>query len=335
MALDARSYERAVQRLKEAAQLSISEELFRQHVQRDGKAALELSASEELEAGWSASQCLTSTPADELISRVYASGDGVMVPTITQQEKNHRRAKVVERRRKLSGKQRGKLRPLSTVGKGTDQRYKQVYVTSFYSQSQEQRLVGVSGKGVKGLWALFRRNAARIRLRGATERRGIVDGAVCLRSHLGKLPLQEVMLDFYHFSEHVAAAGKLTLGEERAKGWVEEILHLARHVGYEPMFQKLIDWRSSLRGGKRREADRLINYVAQRQEMMGYHRCDEHGWDVGSGPMESMCGVTTERIKGRGRRWNLDNAVAMMQLEALHQSNLWQGYWDKAFAGRN
>jgi hypothetical protein len=335
MALDARSFERAVQRLKDAAQLTISEELFRQSVQRDGKAALALSASEELEAGWSASGCLTDTPAGNVVSRVYGSGDGVMVPTITQQEKDHRRNKAMERRARMPRKQRGRLPRLPAVGKGTDQRYKQVYVTSFYSQSQEHRLVGVSGEGVKGLAKLLRRDAARIRLRGAMERRGIVDGAVCLRSHLEVLPLQEVMLDFYHFSEHVAAAGKLTLGEERAKAWVQEVLHEARHVGYEPMFQKLVDWRCKLRGTKRQAADRLINYVAQRQEMMGYCRCDEHGWDVGSGPMESMCGVTTDRIKGRGRRWNLGNAVAMMQLEALHQSNLWQAYWDKAFSARN
>jgi len=37
-------------------------------------------------------------------------------------------------------------------------------------------------------------------------------------------------------------------------------------------------------------------------------------------PMESMCGVTTGRIKGRGRRWDLENAEAMMALEAVHQS---------------
>ena len=98
------------------------------------------------------------------------------------------------------------------------------------------------------------------------------------------------------------------------------------------MFSRLLDWRGKLRGNKRRASERLINYVAQRQEMMGYERCDERGWDVGSGPMESMCGVTTDRIKGRGRRWNLENAVSLMELEALHQSNLWQAYWDKAFA---
>lgn len=189
----------------------------------------------------------------------------------------------------------------------------------------------MTAKGAAGLSQLLRRDAARVCLRGAQERRGIVDGAVCLRSNLEVLAPDEILLDFYHFGEHVGEAGKATLVEEQAKEWIPSVLHEARHVGYSSMFQQLIDWRGKLRGGKRAVADRLINYAAQRQDMMGYERCDEHGWDVGSGPMESMCGVTTDRIKGRGRRWNLENAEAVMELEALHQSNLWHCYWDKAF----
>jgi hypothetical protein len=37
--------------------------------------------------------------------------------------------------------------------------------------------------------------------------------------------------------------------------------------------------------------------AAERREMMPYDKCDRRGWDVGTGPMESMCGVTTDRIR--------------------------------------
>jgi hypothetical protein len=51
--------------------------------------------------------------------------------------------------------------------------------------------------------------------------------------------------------------------------------------------------------------------------------------------MESMCGVTTDRIKGRGRRWDIDNAEAIMAIEALYQSTgLWDRYWENAFHHR-
>ncbi len=57
---------------------------------------------------------------------------------------------------------------------------------------------------------------------------------------------------------------------------------------------------------------------------------------MGSGPMESMCGVTTDRRKRRGWRWGLDNAEALMTLEALYQSTgLWDRYWQNAFNHRN
>ena len=158
-----------------------------------------------------------------------------------------------------------------------------------------------------------------------------------MRNHLEVLPLEVVLLDFFHLSEHVNDASRKTLGEktEAGKKWVHEVLHALRHEGYEPFFAKLVDWRSGLRGGKRKEADRLLNYVAERQAMMDYAECERRGWDVGTGPMESMCGVTTDRLKGRGRRWDLDNAEAVMALEAMYQSHLWDRYWAKALCNQN
>ena len=150
LGIDARSFARSVERLKSTAQLTMGEELFRQIVEQEGKAALAMSAKEELEVGWSASECKTTTPSGDETSRLYASGDGVMVPTITQGEKDKRRAKTLERRERMPRAQRRRLGRLAAVKKGTDQRYKQVYVTSFYDQSQTHRLVGVTAKGAAG-----------------------------------------------------------------------------------------------------------------------------------------------------------------------------------------
>jgi hypothetical protein len=41
-------------------------------------------------------------------------------------------------------RKRQKLKALGKVKKGSDQRYKQVYVTNSYDQSHKHRLVGVS-----------------------------------------------------------------------------------------------------------------------------------------------------------------------------------------------
>jgi len=334
----ARSFARGRENLKHAAQLAVGEEMFRQIVESEGKAALLASESEQLELDWSGKHCAAQTPGGQTTTRLYASADGVLAPVTTQVEKDKRRATVKKWRKDTPRKKRGKLKRLPTLKKGSDNRYKQIYVWVFYDQMQDHRLVGVTRHQVKGLQRMLKRDGERVKLLEAKERRGIIDGAVCLKSNLEVLPLQGITLDFYHFSEHVGQAGVLTLGNNtpESKAFLEKTLHTARHEGYAPFFQQVLDWRSALRGGKRKAADALIGYVAPRQDMIHYDQCEKHGWDVGSGPMESMCGVTTDRIKGRGRRWDIDNAEALMALEALYQSTgLWDRYWENAFNQRN
>jgi len=334
---DSRSFARAAENLAKTAQLQVSEETLRQVVESEGKAVLRAAEEEQLEIDWSAGKCNATTPTGEQVSRLYASADGVLVPTTTAQEKHKRRATTVARRKQMPKAKRRRLRKLLTMKRGTDQRYKQIYLTAFYDQEKEHRLIGVTRQKQRGLGKLLRREAARVHLRAATQRIGLVDGAVCLRQHLEALPLQEVVLDFQHLAEHVNDASRRTLGEatEAGKKFSDDVLHTARHEGYQPFFKKLVDWRSKLPDDKQPIADRLLNYVVERQEMMPYQLCEQRGWDVGTGPIESMCGVTTDRIKGRGRRWDLDNAEAVMALEALYQSNLWDAYWAKAMCRRN
>lgn len=330
---NARSFERGRENLKRLAHIDCGRELFRQVVESEGRAVLKASQQEQLELDWSAAECKTQAPDGREVSRLYASADGVLVPTTTQAEKNKRRATTRRKRQAMKPGHRRCLPRLGPVKAGSDQGYKQVYVTSFYDQSRTRRLVGVTAGKVKGLGRLLKREAARVRLRGAQERIGIVDGAVCLKANLDGLPLEWVLLDFYHTSEHVGQAAKDTAASQP---WLDQTLHVLRHEGYEPFFQRLLDWRTPLRGRKRQAADGLIQYVAARRDMIRYEACDARGLDVGSGPIESMCGVTTDRIKGRGRRWDLDNAEAMMALEALYQSNgLWDRYWSNAFTHKN
>ena len=334
---NARSFARGRENLKAAAQIDTGEELFRQLVENEGKAVLKAAEQDQLELDWSAGACVVQTPQGEATTRIYASADGVLVPTTTQVEKDKRRETVRQKRQKAPRKQRWRKR-LPAVKKGADQRYKQIYVTVLYDQSQEHRLVGVTRQEIKGLQRLLKREGERVGILDAAERLGLIDGAVCLKNTLEGLPLQAILLDFYHLSEHVGQAAVQTLGPPPPEGqpWLNQVLHTVRHEGYGPFFQQLLDWRTPLRGAKRKAADALLGYVVPRQEMIRYEECDRRGWDVGSGPMESMCGVTTDRIKGRGRRWDLDNAEALMALEALYQSSgLWDRYWSDALQHRN
>src|SRR5207247_2412413 len=99
----------------------VGEELFRQVVESEGKAVLKASESEQLELDWSGAQCVTLTPEGQPTTRLYASGDGVLVPTITQAEKDQRRATVQKWRKDTPRHKRGKLQRLPAVKKGSDQ----------------------------------------------------------------------------------------------------------------------------------------------------------------------------------------------------------------------
>ena len=332
------SFARSAENLDRAAQVKMSEEQYRTLVESDGKAVLAAARTEQLEIDWSASQCKTKTPEGKEISRITISADGVMTPVTTTAEKLKRRETVLKKRQENPAPA-GRKRPrLPAVKTGSDQRYKQMYLTAFYSQDQEHRLVSVTRQDHHGLGKLLRRDAAVLRIKAADEKLGVVDGAVCLRNHMEELPLSAVILDFYHLSEHVHAARRGTFGEESPEGqqWATQVLHTVRHEGYEPFWDQLQEWRKTQRRGpKRKCADELLHYVAQRKEMMNYPEYERRGWNIGSGPIESMCKATTRRIKGPGMRWDRDNAEAMMALEALYQSNLWDRYWQKALYNQN
>ena len=79
----------------------------------------------------------------------------------------------------------------------------------------------------------------------------------------------------------------------------------------------------------RAAADRLVNYVSVRREMIKYPEFQTKGWQIGSGPTEATCKTLTARLKGSGMRWDAANAEALMGLEALSQSDQWDFYWQR------
>ena len=69
--------------------------------------------------------------------------------------------------------------------------------------------------------------------------------------------------------------------------------------------------------------------------MIRYPEFIANGWHIGSGAMESECRVIPDRVKGPGKRWDADNAEAIMALETLHQSGQSQAYRKLAMCQRN
>ena len=322
--VEARSFARAAATLERTAQLRINRETLRRIVEDDGKAALRLSESGELAPDWKAQDCMR----PDGKSLIYLSSDGFMVPLVTQSEKQKRRQQVLERRKRCGKKRRA----LGRVKRGVDQRYKEFKAVAFYDHEMAHRLVLVTRGDCRQAGRLMRRGALQIGFGSADDRVGNIDGGPWIINQIKRrrLPMTATGLDFYHLGENVHKARRALFGEDSSAGQEQAgaLLHTAKHEGYGPLWERLLELRKNARGPTRRKAaDGLLNYVCDRREMIRYPEFLAHGWQIGSGPMESQCRVVPDRVKGPGKRWDADNAEAIMALEALHQSRLWPNFW--------
>jgi hypothetical protein len=319
---DGKNFDKAAANLARTAQVKVSGETLRVLVEAEGKRVLKTQRSGQLPLDWSAADCKTK----EKTTRLYVGSDGVMVPLVTDTEKISRRQKTKEKRRRR-GK---KAQPLPPRKLGTDQHYKEFKIVAFYDETQDHRLVSGTRGDCEVAGRLMRREAGRIQLDRADEKVGNVDGSPWIRNQVQRqsLPLDALGLDFYHLSENVHKARREIFGEddEGGKQWAGKLLHVFKHDGYEAAWKQLLEWRVALKRG-RPAADRLVDYVSERREMIRYPEFQAKGWQIGSGPTEATCKTLTARLKGSGMRWDSDNAEAIMALEALTQSDQWDLYW--------
>jgi hypothetical protein len=299
--------------------------------------------AEQLELDFMARDCTTCRrPDGQPTTRLYVGMDGVMVPVITQAEKQKRREKAQERRkRRPRGSGARRRRPLPPVKRGADQGYKEFKVVTLYDQEQQHRYVRATRQDHQAAGRLLAQGANQLRLRQARETVAVADGAEWIWKQMDRrVPyLDGQVLDFYHLAEHVHAARRTVFGEEDAAGkaWADEVLHTVRHEGYEPFWARLTQQRAQVARRPRLRAalDGLMAYVAERRTLLDYPRCDRMGWDVGSGSTESMCKALTRRLKQRGMRWDGDHAEEMMALETLAQTDSWAAWYRRRLAAGN
>jgi hypothetical protein len=331
-----RNFDKAAENVARAAQIHLSGEFLRQVVESEGKAIQAAARAGDLPIDWAAQDCpaLDKEGEETARSRVYLGSDGVMVPHVTQKEKQTRRERIKAKRRRR-GK---KCKPLLRAKKGADGPFKEFKIVTLYDDQSEHRLVSVTRGDRVQAGQLMRRDAGRVGLDKADDKVALVDGSEWIKNQIKRqsLPLDDVGLDFYHLAENVHKARRAVYGEEDPKDekaagnvWARELLHTAKHEGYEKLRDQIQQWKQGLSGAARRKAaELLLNYVTDRREMIKYPEFQEVGRQIGSGPTESMCKATTMRVKGQGRRWDGDNAESIMALEALEQSGGWKTYWE-------
>jgi hypothetical protein len=320
---DGKNFDKAAANLARTAQVALSGESLRQLVETEGKRVVQAQKLGQLPIDWSAADCATPTGA----TRLYFGSDGVMVPLVTDAEKRTRRTQTKAQRRRRGRK----AQPLPPLKPGADQKYKEFKIIAYYDETQDHRVVSGTRGDCNVAGRLMRREAGRIHFDEADEKVGNVDGSPWIRNQVEQqsLPLDDLGLDFYHLGENVHKARREIYGDEDEAGkhWAVALLHTFKHEGYRAAWEQLLTWRQQRRRGQRAAADRLLNYVSERQDMIKYPDFLAKEWQIGSGPTEATCKTLTARLKGSGMRWDSDNAEALMGLEALYQSGQWDAYW--------
>jgi len=243
------SFQQTAANLARTAHLTVGKETLRQLIEQEGRAVLQRQQRGELSPDWQASDCRTNGEK----TRVYLGSDGVLVPLVTDAEKQKRRTKVKQKR-----KSRGRrCRPLPPRKEGADQAYKEFKLGVLYDEDQKRRYVAATSGNHAACGRMMQRMATQIRLPEADEKIGIADGSPWIRNEIELYGLVDALgLDYYHLRENVQRARLAVYGEESGEGqaWRDEVMGLFYERGYDAAWDRLVAWRSSLRGGKRRSA---------------------------------------------------------------------------------
>lgn len=342
----AHGFRRAAEDLKHLAGISVSAERLRQIVEGTGQGVAKLQQAGVLNPTWRGAEC----ESPEGSTRVYIGVDGFMAPMVTEAEKQRQRAARARRRssrRRPSNHRPSSRRPRvacaasarparrrvrrAALRRGHRERYKEFKLTAFYDQSRQRRHVLVTGGGPQAVGRGLRRTARQLGLASVDEVLGVVDGAPWIRGQLQRFAgCDHISLDFYHFSEHVAEAARACFGEAtpQAAVWRNQVVSLALEQDADAVLDEITRQRTALRSPAKRTAlSRLRNYVRERTGMIRYAHSRQRGWDIGSGPTESLCKSLSRRLKGPGMRWDPAGAEAMATLSSLRDSNAWDNYW--------
>lgn len=308
----------------------VGREKLRQVVEGEAAAVTAARHAGALPASWSSSDARVDEASRT--TRVYEGTDGVMVPTVTQAEKDKRRQAHAVRRQQRSAAGVGNAKPLAPARPGTDERFKEMKVGTFYDQGKRHRHAFATEAGSGDYGPLLKEYARQIAFDQADETISLVDGAKWIARQVcaALLCLRALLLDFYHLSQHVHAAAKCCLGETpAAKQWAAARLAEVKTLGVTPVLAAIDTLNRKVRATTKRQSLRLLrDYLTDRLDMLDYRRALANGWDIGSGPTEAECKTLTMRLKRPGARWDRDHAAGMMNLKAMYESGQDRLYWN-------
>lgn len=136
------------------------------------------------------------------------------------------------------------------------------------------------------------------------------------------------LVDFYHVSEYLAAAGQ-ALAAEESQGWLTRQQTLLKESRAEEVLEQLAAHREAEESSAgEAPVSRCYRYLAERREYLDYAGAIKAGLPIGSGEIESgHRSVIQQRLKISGAWWKAENAEKMLALRVCRANGDWEGYW--------
>jgi hypothetical protein len=324
LCLAARGFAAAAKHLSALGLPHVCTQTLRQVVLGEGEAAQKALHEQAIDPGWRLGGDPDATEDAEPSQGGVVGVDGLKISTNTDAEKAKRRRKTAAKRGGRARQGKPPLPPLPPRRQGTNERWKEAKLAGVYDFKHKHAFWRVTCGDHHQARVLAGQASRKVRFDQAQPRLAITDGATWIEHRLRecRLDLDAHILDFFHFAQHVHEAANAVHPEVgEALAWAHQVKDLARTQGPDSLLAKLRE--ASADAAKDDNAvaaealKKLLNYLEPRRHMIDYPKYLAKGWPIGSGPTESICKAATRFIKGPGKRWDLDNAQAMMTLEAL------------------
>jgi hypothetical protein len=139
------------------------------------------------------------------------------------------------------------------------------------------------------------------------------------------------ILDIFHVLERLWQAAHCfhPEGSDEAREFVNQRLKriLEGDVGRVVGGLKQMATKQNLRGAKLKTLKSAIGYLHNNRRFMHYEQYLAAGYPIGSGVAEGACRhLVKDRMERTGMRWVVPSAQAMLDLRAVHASELWNEF---------
>ena len=228
----------------------------------------------------------------------------------------------------------GSMIPLVQPGRGADARkgktvsWAEVRLCCARSQGQATRCYGATLGSLELARACWAETAERSGLGSRTWVHGVGDGAPWIAEMFGEQFGRQgkYLIDFYHVTEYLAAAGQKLLGSKRAPQWLRK--QKARLLlGQLAKILRTLEPHQESENASEKPVRSAYRYLKDRREHLHYDEARKADLPIGSGEVESgHRHVIQQRLKISGAWWRETNAQQMLGLRVARANRCWDHY---------